>query len=157
MPEPSQLASLRLRRALPTDTTAVTACVLQAYQPWVAKIGHTPGPLLDDYARVIATSTVYLAESPPILAGILVLATTGEGFLLENVAVMPAYQGSGVGRLLLARAEHEARLAGYDSIYLYTHEKMQRNIELYAKIGYVEYARREEIGLRRVFMRKRLD
>jgi len=32
--------------------------------------------------------------------------------------------------------------AGYDSIYLYTHERMTENIALYERIGYVEYDRR---------------
>jgi GNAT superfamily N-acetyltransferase len=156
MSELNKLASIRIRSALPSDATAVAACVKQAYEPWIAIVGQKPGPLLDDYAQVIATSQVYLAQTDHDLAGVLVLSTTDEGFLLENVAVPPAYQGSGVGRLLLARAEHEARLTGYDSIYLYTHEKMQRNIDLYAKIGYVEFARREEIGRRRVYLRKHL-
>jgi ribosomal protein S18 acetylase RimI-like enzyme len=53
-------------------------------------------------------------------------------------------------------AESEARSAGFDSIYLYTHEKMTENQALYAKIGYVEYARRLDGGLPRVYMRKRL-
>ena len=46
--------------------------------------------------------------------------------------------------------------AGYDSIYLYTQEIMTENQALYERIGYVEYARRHEIGLDRIYMRKRL-
>jgi ribosomal protein S18 acetylase RimI-like enzyme len=61
-----------------------------------------------------------------------------------------------VGRLLLEFSESEARRQGYPEIYLYTHEKMTENQALYSKIGYVEYDRRNEEGLRRVFMRKKL-
>jgi hypothetical protein len=46
--------------------------------------------------------------------------------------------------------------AGFDSIHLYTHEKMTENLALYARIGYIEYERRAENGFSRVFMRKRL-
>ena len=42
------------------------------------------------------------------------------------------------------------------SIYLYTNEKMTDSITLYAKAGYVVYARRLEQGFHRVFMRKLL-
>ena len=45
---------------------------------------------------------------------------------------------------------------GYDSIYLYTQEIMTENQALYERIGYVEYARRHEIGLDRIYMRKQL-
>jgi hypothetical protein len=37
-------------------------------------------------------------------------------------------------KALLAVAEGEARRAGFDSIYLFTHEKMAKNLALYAKI-----------------------
>ena len=58
--------------------------------------------------------------------------------------------------MLLELAESQARMAGYRSVYLYTHEKMTENLELYAKIGYVEFARRIEKGFARVYMRKQL-
>ena len=41
---------------------------------------------------------------------------------------------------------------GHSNVYLYTNEKMVENISLYAKVGYVEYERRDEEGFRRVFM-----
>lgn len=42
--------------------------------------------------------------------------------------------GRGVGRALLESAESEARSAGFDSLYLYTHEKMTENLAL-LKLG----------------------
>ena len=112
--------------------------------------------MTDDYAEVIRERRVTVAESGGRVVGVLVLAVTQEGFLLENVAVEPAWRGSGLGRTLLELAESEARRAGYDSIYLYTHEKMSENRALYARIGYAEYGRRHEKGLARVYMRKPL-
>ena len=52
--------------------------------------------------------------------------------------------------------ESEARQEGFGSIYLYTHGKMTENLALYARIGCVEYARRTEKGLARVYLRKQL-
>jgi len=112
--------------------------------------------MLDDYGEVIRERQVTVAESAGKVVGVLVLDRTDEGFLLENVAVDPAHKGKGLGRQLLELAEAEAKRAGFDSIYLYTHEKMTENQVLYAKIGYVEYDRRTEAGLARVYMRKRL-
>ena len=112
--------------------------------------------MTEDYGKVIREHRVTVGESGGAIVGVLVLAVTEEGFLLENVAVDPSHLGRGLGRALLELAESEARREGYKSIYLYTHEKMTENQALYAKIGYVEYDRRTEDGLARVYMRKSL-
>jgi ribosomal protein S18 acetylase RimI-like enzyme len=96
-------------------------------------------------------------ESGDWLVAVLVLAHGDEGFLLENVAVVPEHRGKGLGKRLMELAEGEARRQGFDSIYLYTNERMTENLEIYRHLGYVEYARRTESGLRRVYMRKQLD
>jgi ribosomal protein S18 acetylase RimI-like enzyme len=112
--------------------------------------------MLDDYAVVIRDRQVFVAEADGGIAGVLVLSVRDEGFLLDNVAVHPERRGSGVGRMLLQLAETEARRQGFASIYLYTHEKMTENQALYAKLGYVEYDRRLENGLARVYMKKQV-
>lgn len=147
---------LNIRIATEADAAAVAACVHAAYRHYIERIGRPPGPMLDDYAQVIRERQVHLAEARGELAGILVLQLAEEGFLLENIAVAPAHKGTGVGRVLLELAEAEARRQGFASIYLYTHEKMTENQALYAKIGYLEYDRRFEQGLARVYMRKAL-
>ena len=70
----------------------------------------------------------------------IVLAVTDEGFLIDNVAVHPISRGTRLGKSLLEFAEVEARRAGFDSLYLFTHEKMTENQALYGRLGYVEYA-----------------
>ena len=109
-----------------------------------------------DYAEVVRGFDVTVAELGGEVVGLVVLGIDDEGFVLDNVAVDPARQGSGIGRALLEHAEQAARRAGYDSIYLYTHELMIENIALYERIGYVEYDRRREDWAARVFMRKQL-
>lgn len=112
--------------------------------------------MLENYAEVIQQRQVSVANLGGEIAGVLVLATTEEGFLLDNIAVHPSCQKKGVGKALLEFAESEARGRGFTSIYLYTHEKMTENRSLYAKIGYVEYDRRTENIYNRVYMRKQL-
>jgi N-acetylglutamate synthase-like GNAT family acetyltransferase len=148
--------ALMLRRAQAADAPAVAACVARAYEHYVPRIGRKPGPMLDDYVEVVREREVHVLEEGGRVMGVLVLDRTDEGFLLENVAVDPLARGSGAGRRLLELAEARAREEGFDSIYLYTHEKMTENQALYAKIGYVEYDRRAEQGLARVYMRKPL-
>jgi GNAT superfamily N-acetyltransferase len=112
--------------------------------------------MLQDYSAVIQTEHVVVADEHGMVVGVLVLSETPDGFLIENVAVLPVRKGHGIGKALLVHAEHEARKRGYSSLYLYTNEKMSENIALYAKLGYVEYERRQQEGFRRVFLRKAL-
>lgn len=130
------------RPANEADASRVAECVNAAYRHYVERIGGLPGPMTDDYEKVIREYRVIIAESDGVIAGIVVLTVTEEGFLLQNVAVDPSHHGKGLGRALLEFAEAEARRHGFHSIYLYTHEKMIENLALYAKIGYVEYDRR---------------
>lgn len=149
-------ADFLFRPATADDARAVTDCVEAAYRHYVARNGKYPAPMLDDYARVIRDHDVTVAERSGNVAGVLVVREAEEGFLLDNVAVRPDCQGAGVGRSLLQLAEEKARASGYDSIYLYTQEMMVENRAIYGRIGYVEYDRRHEVGLDRVYMRKPL-
>lgn len=113
-------------------------------------------PMTLDYGEEIRNKEVTVAAQDGELAGVIVLDKTDEGFVLFNVAVDPARQGMGVGRALLGFAESEALRTGFDSIYLFTHEKMTENRDLYAQIGYVEYDRRPVEDFHVAFMRKPL-
>jgi ribosomal protein S18 acetylase RimI-like enzyme len=112
--------------------------------------------MTDDYAEVVRTHRVVVAERGGETIGLVVLGVGDEGFFVDNVAVDPSHQGIGVGKALLEHAESAARDAGFDSIYLYTHERMVENLALYTRIGYVEYDRRLLGDARVVFLRKEL-
>ena len=144
------------RPAIRADVSQVSALVNAAYGHYVERLGMLPRPMTDDYAEVIAKGRVTVAESHGTIMGVIVLTVSDEGFLIDNVAVDPSYRGKGLGKALLKFAEAEARRAGFDSIYLYTHEKMTENLALYSRIGYVEYDRRSQGEFSLVYMRKHL-
>jgi ribosomal protein S18 acetylase RimI-like enzyme len=145
-----------IRRARAGEADAVSAVVHAAYQHYIARIGKPPGPMLDDYAQRIADGQTWVLEDAERIAGILVLEETPAGMLLDNIAVLPEYQGKGIGRALLEFAEAEARQCGFGAIHLYTHALMTENIALYSRIGYVETRRVTEKGYDRVYMTKRV-
>jgi GNAT superfamily N-acetyltransferase len=150
------MRKVALRRARSADAAAITACVWQAYLPYVERIGREPAPMLADYAEIIERREVHAALCDDEVVGVIVLARTSEGFCLDNIAVRPGSQGKGIGRLLLQLAESEAARQGFDSIYLYTNELMTENRTLYGSMGYVEYDHRVVDGYPRVFLRKSL-
>lgn len=145
---------LCIRPATEADVPAVAAIVYDAYVKYVARIGRQPGPMLDDYAARVAAGEVSVCVEGDAIAGILVLEPAPDHLLLDNIAVAPAWQGRGVGRMLLDFADAEARRAGFAELRLYTHVLMHENIALYRHLGWQEYARGEQSGFQRVFMRK---
>jgi ribosomal protein S18 acetylase RimI-like enzyme len=144
------------RPATAADVPKVAALVDAAYGRYVELIGMLPRPMTDDYAEVIEKCRVTVAESRGNIVGVIVLAIDEEEFFVDNVAVAPSHRRKGLGRALLVLAEAEATRLGFDSIYLYTHEKMTENLAIYARMGYVEYDRRPQGGFSLVHMRKRL-
>jgi len=146
-----------LRTARPEDRAAVEAIVEAAYSIYLERIGKPPGPMLDDYARLIERGAVSVLEEPGgALAAIIVLVPKADHLLLDNIAVRPDRQGGGLGRRLIAFAESEARRLGHPELRLYTHVTMTENIALYARLGFVETGRGREAGYDRVFMTKPL-
>jgi ribosomal protein S18 acetylase RimI-like enzyme len=144
------------RRATREDLQAVEEIVRAAYSHYVPRIGRQPGPMLDDYGALIEQGRVHVVERDGVVQGILVLIPQEDAMLLDNIAVAPAAQGLGQGRIMLDFAERAAIAAGYRTIKLYTNEAMTENIGIYARRGYSETHRVEENGLRRVYMVKRL-
>jgi ribosomal protein S18 acetylase RimI-like enzyme len=142
--------SVEIRAALPADAEEVSRCVSAAYSMYITRLGKPPAPMLESYRDVIAQRPVFVVTERLNVIGVLVLGNDDEGLLLENVAVDPRHQGKGVGRALLRFAEAEARRQGVPDIHLYTNVVMTENQLLYSKIGYVEYASREEDGFSRV-------
>jgi ribosomal protein S18 acetylase RimI-like enzyme len=156
MAAPEQPETYSFRSAEAADASRVAELVDAAYGHYLERIGMLPGPMTDDYADFIRNRQVTVAERQGAIVGIIVLTVTDEGFLVDNVAVHPSHRGTGLGRALLQFAEAEAQRAGFDAIYLYTHEKMTENLALYARIGYVEYDRRSQGAFSRVYLRKHL-
>ena len=150
------MSGVSLRPATEADVPRLTKLVHDAYSHYVERIGGPPRPMTDDYAEVVRRHEVTVAEAGGEVVGLAVLGVGDEGFFIDNVAVDPTHQGVGVGKALLEHAEVAAREAGFDSIYLYTHERMAENLALYSRIGYVEYARRLHGGARIVYLRKML-
>jgi ribosomal protein S18 acetylase RimI-like enzyme len=112
--------------------------------------------MVADFATQISAGLLHVAESDGEFAGFIVVYPRGDHMHVENIAILPALQGRGVGRALLAFVEAEARRRGYAALELYTNAKMTENQAFYPRLGYVETARRNENGFSRVFYRKKL-
>ena len=143
-----------IRRAGPGDVDALRAIAAAAYQKYVPRIGRNPAPMTADYAQAVRDQQAWAATENGDIAGFVILVPRPGYLLLENVAVLPAAQGHGIGARLLALAEDHARSLGLSEVRLYTNEAMTENLAYYPRHGYTETHRAEQDGFRRVFFRK---
>lgn len=145
-----------IRPARADEVDTVRDIVHAAYARYVPRIGKPPGPMLDDYAQRIADGQTWVLEDAGRVVGVLVLEQGADGFLLDNIAMLPECQGKGFGRRLMEFAEAEALRRGFHEIHLYTHALMTENIALYRRVGFVETHRITEKGYDRIYMTKQL-
>ena len=145
-----------IRRASPADAEAVGQLVRAAYEHYVPRIGRPPVPMTLDYAHVVAAGDTWAAEQEGHLVGVLVLEHHDDHVLVENLAVLPQAQGTGVGSRLLRQAEEEAVARGVHEVRLYTHELMTENRAYYPRRGYRETHLSGDPPWRRAFFAKQL-
>ncbi len=124
------------RRAGPRDAALVEAITHRAYAKWVPVIGRAPKPMTADYTQVVRDNVIELLIENGDVVGLVELIPAADHWLIENVAVDPAYQGKGHGRALVVHAEELTRAAGFDTIRLYTNKLFAANVALYLKLGY---------------------
>ncbi len=151
--------TLGIRKAGPGDLDAVRRIARAAYAPYVARIGREPAPMVADFAASIAAGELWVARGvagAPV-AGFVVAYPRSDHWHLENVAVEPSAQGTGLGGALIAHVETMARAAGARAVELYTNAQMTGNLSLYPRLGYAETGRAMEDGFDRVFYRKELS
>jgi GNAT superfamily N-acetyltransferase len=142
------------RPATQADLPAMTSVIAAAYERYLDQMDRPPAPVLTDYSGAIAAGQVWVAGEP--VTAVLVLVPEQDSMLVENVAVAPAAQGTGLGRRLMEFAERLALASGLSRMTLYTNEVMTDNLAIYARLGYRETARHRQEGYSRVFMEKEL-
>ena len=145
---------LAIRRAKISDAADLASIAVEAYEPYIDRIGRPPAPMTADYEALIQDAEVWVAEAATGIVGLLVLIAKPGYVLLDNVAVRAQMQGHGVGSRLIAHAEARAAAVGADEVRLYTNVQMTENISYYLRCGYVETGRGEQDGFERVFFAK---
>jgi N-acetylglutamate synthase-like GNAT family acetyltransferase len=143
-----------IRRATVDDAAAVSALVNRAYEHWVPVVGGRPRPMDDDYSVRLAEFEAWVDAEDGEVRGVIVLEPAGEHLWVDNVAIDPAFKGSGIGRALLELALRRAGELGLSEVRFFTHELMAENRAIYAGLGWIEYEPEEPLADFFVYFRK---
>lgn len=133
---------IEIRAAGTEDLPVVHSITQKAYAVWLPVLGYPPQPMTDDHGPRIERGDILLACEGETVLGLIAVERGDDHHLIFSVAVNPDNAGKGIGPRLIAEAEDHARLAGKARMTLYTNALMNRNIDLYRKLGYRETGRR---------------
>ena len=135
--------SVKFRRANPVDKEVIQRISADAYVPaYMAALGTIPKPATEDYGTRIEKGEVWILEVEGEPTGVAVLEERADHMLVYSIAVKPDAQPKGYGTALLDFADQRATGLGLREVRLYTNERMEGNLRLYRRHGFVEVAKR---------------
>ena len=133
-----------VRRAGPDDAPAVLAMMLAAFEEYREVLQ----PRSSAHDETVASVLAAMAEGGALLAYVGgELAGSGRYRLRENhmyverLSVLPGSRGRGLAGAMLLECERIAAELGYREMRLSVRAALERNLVLYQRHGYVEYAR----------------
>ena len=88
---------IAIRLAAEAGAPAPAKIAVAAYQHYVPRIGRPPAPMTADYPTVVRRGQAWVAAAAGEVAGFIILIPRPGYLLLDNVAVLPAAQGQGIG------------------------------------------------------------
>ena len=152
--------ALTLRPADPQEAAAIAGIVRAAYARWVPAIGREPLPMRVDYDKALHEHrfdvVVATVADGQTIVGVIETMQRNDHIWIENVAVAPEAQGSGIGRLLLDHAERIAMAAGCFEARLLTNAAFEANVALYRRLGYAVDREEPYLNGTTVYMSKKL-
>jgi GNAT superfamily N-acetyltransferase len=131
------------RRATSADASTVREITRAAYTKWVAVIGREPRPMTANYEQAVIDHVIDLLEEDGRPIALIEFIPEPSHLLIENVAVLPDWQGSGIGTVLLGHAETVARSLQLNEMRLYSNALFLTNISFYAHRGFSEFLREQ--------------
>lgn len=127
---------LTLRRATLRDVPAIKALKDVCYTENEKIIEVVSLPRMVDYAEILDTHEIWVAEGEDELIAATVIEPGEEG-VIYSLAVHPSQQGKRYGDAILAFSEKRLMALGARRLALFTHSKLTQRIAWYERKGFV--------------------
>jgi selenophosphate synthetase-related protein len=85
------------RRATAEDANIVREITRAAYAKWVAVIDREPKPMTANYEQAVIEHVIDILEEGGRPIALIEVIPESSHLLIENVAVLPDWQGKGIG------------------------------------------------------------
>lgn len=135
------MSDIQLRPATAADIPAVLLVTAAAYAPYAGRL-TPPSSALNEteqaVRRYLQKGGVIVAEVDGRIVGAVRYEPYADYVYLGRLAVLPEYQGRGIGRRLVEAVEEWAALLGLDEVRLGVRLELTENRDLYRHLGYVE-------------------
>ena len=120
------------------DIPVVNSLLVDAFAPYVARLGHVSDPdhWFKHLPEMIGAQSVLIVERGQIPVAALTLRRLHPILTLDQIAVAPDLQKSGLGQNIMMQLEQTASEAGYSCISLHTAKIMTHLVQFYCKLGY---------------------
>jgi molybdopterin-guanine dinucleotide biosynthesis adapter protein len=135
-----EAAKVVFRRAGKADAAAVQSLTRQVYAKWIPVIGREPMPMKADYDKAVTDHWIDLVEKDDKLVALIEMIPKVDHLYVENIAVAEPYQGQGLARHLLSRANDLARASDLPEVRLLTNKAFASNLSFYIQLGFENYA-----------------
>jgi hypothetical protein len=127
---------IEIKLADKSNLCQIKECVELSYRPYVEKLTVEPAPLHADYEDLILNDSVYILEGrDKEMLGLVVLISEPNCLLVDNISIFPKWQRRGTLPTVCSFIIARALSLNMRSIRAITNSKLDRNIEMYTKIG----------------------
>jgi GNAT superfamily N-acetyltransferase len=136
-----QIAPFQIRKADATDCAAILDCLGATFERY--RNEYTAGAFADtvldseSIERRLRDMCVLAAVADRQIVGTIGFCVNGAEGHLRGMAVLPAWQGTGLAAALLHAAENELRISGCAHVTLGTTEPLKRAIRFYETHGFL--------------------
>jgi len=126
------------RQATLTDIPKLNTLLVDAFASYVARLGHIADPdhWITRLPLMIAEGRVLAVEQDGQIVAVLTLSPQPPILTLDQIAVTPRLQSTGLGRRIMTQLDAVAHDAGYTCIRLHTAEIMSHLLRFYQSLGY---------------------
>ena len=135
------VSDVQVRPATAADIPAILAVTAAAYASYAGRFAtpssvFTEGP--DAIQHYLHNGGVIVAQVGDEIVGAVRYEPRENYIYLGRLAVLPAWQGKGIGRRLVEAVEEWTLLLGLDEVRLGVRTELPGNRDLYRHLGYVD-------------------
>ena len=132
------------------DASLIVRLIHESFREYEDRL-DPPSAALNETAESVAKelhdgATSFVATIDGVAAGCVIARPKGRNLYFGRLAVLPAFRGLGIARLLVGAVEGESVRRGCDGVVLAVRIALPENQRFFARLGYVEVSRSAHPG-----------